>query len=56
MRNVSNERCKENQNTHFMFSNFCPEIRGVYKKNIEKYGGSRKVADGKMGARCMLDY
>ena len=29
MRNVSDERCKENQNTHFMFNNFFSENRAV---------------------------
>ena len=32
MRNVLDERCKENQNTHFMFNNFFPpENRAVYE-------------------------
>jgi len=26
MRNVSDKRCRENQNTHFMFDNFFPKI------------------------------
>jgi len=26
MRNVSDKSCKENQNTHFVFSNFFPKI------------------------------
>jgi hypothetical protein len=26
IRNVSNKRCRKNQNTHFMFRNFCPKI------------------------------
>jgi hypothetical protein len=26
MRNISNQSCTENQNTHFMFSNFSPKI------------------------------
>ena len=37
IRNVSNKNCKENQNTHFMFSNFLSENRSVYEimsKNV----------------------
>ena len=31
MRNVSNESCRENQNTDFMFSDFFPENLVVYE-------------------------
>jgi hypothetical protein len=31
MRNVSDESCRENQNTHFVFSDFFYENRGVYE-------------------------
>jgi hypothetical protein len=31
MRNVSNKRCRENRNTHFMFSDSFPENRSVYE-------------------------
>jgi hypothetical protein len=31
MRNVSNKNCRENQNAHFIFSNFFPENRAVYE-------------------------
>jgi len=31
MRTVSDERCREYQNTHFMFYNFLSEIRTVYE-------------------------
>jgi len=37
MRNVSEKRCRENQNTHFMFNNFFSENRAIYEimwKNI----------------------
>jgi hypothetical protein len=30
MRNVS-DKCRENQNTNFMFNNFFPENRAVYE-------------------------
>ena len=40
MRNVSNKSCRENQNTHFMFSNF---FRKLYRlrDNVETCGGTR---------------
>ena len=40
MRNVSDKSCGENQNTHFVFSNFflLVEIRSVYKIMCTKYG------------------
>ena len=31
MRNVSDKSCTENQNTHFVFSNFFSESRAVYE-------------------------
>jgi hypothetical protein len=36
MRNVSDKSCRENQNAHFMFSNFFSENPAVYEiwKNI----------------------
>jgi len=37
MRNVSDESCRENQNTHFMFYNFFSEYRGAYEKMRKKY-------------------
>ena len=42
MRNVSDKSCRGNQNTHFVFSDFFYENRGVYeiiwKKNIVERG------------------
>jgi hypothetical protein len=41
MRNISDKSCRENQNTHFMFSNFLPENRAVYEvtwKNMAQPG------------------
>jgi hypothetical protein len=37
MKNISDKRCRENQNTHFEFSNFVSENRAFYEimwKNI----------------------
>jgi hypothetical protein len=42
MRNVSDKNCRENQNTHFMFSSFFVENRAVYEimwENILEGGG-----------------
>jgi hypothetical protein len=44
-RNVSDECCRGNQNTHFMFSNcFFPKNNAVY--NAEKYGTAIPATDG----------
>ena len=31
MRNVSDKSCRENQKTHFMFSNFFPKNGAIYE-------------------------
>ena len=41
MRNISDKRCRENQNIHFVFNNFIFENRAVYEicgKNIVERG------------------
>ena len=46
MRNVSDKSCRENQNTHFMFSNFFFEncaIYGIKWKNILQPGRPQKM-------------
>jgi len=51
MRNVSDKICTENQNTHFVFSNFFFENRAVYEimwKNIVE------PARAQVHAYCML--
>jgi hypothetical protein len=45
MRNVSDKRCRENQNSHFMFKNFCSKNRAVCEILL-KY--SQKVTDDNM--------
>jgi hypothetical protein len=42
IKNVSDKSCKENQNTHFMFSNFLKNC-AVY--NMEKYCGAGQATD-----------
>jgi hypothetical protein len=44
VRNFSDTRCRENQNTHFMFSNFFQKLHHVWD-NVEKYGTAREVTD-----------
>ena len=44
LRNVSDKSCRENQNTHFVFSNFFFENRAVYEimwKHIVEPEGSQ---------------
>ena len=55
MRNVSNKTCRENQNTHFVFSNpFFPKMMLLWD-NVEKYFIAGQATDDSMvHARCML--
>jgi hypothetical protein len=43
MSSVSDKSCRENGNTHIMFSNFFPENRSVC--DLKKCGGARQVTD-----------
>ena len=52
MRSVLDKSCRENQNTHFVFTNFLPENRAGYN---EKFGGAREAVDDSIAARCMMD-
>jgi hypothetical protein len=54
MRIVSNKTCRENENTHFMFSIFSPENRAVI--NIMSANTVEpEAANGNMAARFLLD-
>ena len=53
MRNVSNKNCRENQNTHFILSNFSRKSRYLWD-NIEKYGAAREAADGNTAGRGLV--
>jgi len=56
MKNVSDENCRENQNTHFVFSNFFFENRAVYEIMWKKCCRAWRNTDGNMAhAHCMLD-
>jgi len=56
IRNISDKSCRENQNTHFVFSNFFFLNRAVYEimwKNIVERG--RPQHDNMAHVHCMLD-
>ena len=57
MRNVSDKSCTENQNTHFVLSNFFPPVnRTVYEIMWKKYCTAGQATDGNMAhAHCVLD-
>jgi len=44
MINVSGKCCREDQNTHFMFSTFFNKNRAIYETEAEKYGTARQAA------------
>jgi len=55
MRNVSDEHCGENQNTHFVFSNFFSKIM-PFMRYVEKYCRDRQITGANMAhAHCMPD-
>jgi hypothetical protein len=51
MRNVSDKSYKENQNTHFVFSNFFPKISPF----MRKCGAGQGTYNNMAHAHCMLD-
>jgi len=56
MREVSDKRCRENQNTNFVFSNFFLKIVPFVRKCGKKYYRVRQAADDNMAhAHCILD-
>ena len=54
IRNVSNNSCRQNQHTHFMFTDFLSGDRAVYE-NVEKYYEARENADNMAPARDILE-
>ena len=46
MRNVPDKSCRENQNTHFVFNKFFPEVRAVYEIMWKIYGRTRQATGG----------
>jgi len=54
MKNVSHKCCSENQNTHFVFSNFFSSCH--LWDNVEKYCRAGQATDDSMAhAHCILD-
>jgi hypothetical protein len=51
MRNVSDKSCRENQNTHFVFSKFFPRKSCRLWDNVEKYYRAGQVTDGNIKRR-----
>ena len=52
MRHAADKSCRENQNTHFVSSNFPPPL----PPNVGKYCRIGQATDGNMAhALCMLD-
>jgi hypothetical protein len=56
MRNVSDKSWTENQNTHFVFSNFFSLKYYCIWNSLEKYGSAIQVTDDNMAhAHCVLN-
>ena len=51
MRNVSDKKCRENQNTHFMFYDFFFRKPCRLWGNVEKYGRRRQDTDNRIKGR-----
>ena len=54
MRNISDENCTENQNTHFEFSKLFRENRAVYEIMCGKYVTAGQPIDGNVIPRMRL--
>jgi hypothetical protein len=55
MRNIWNKSCTENQNTHFVLSNFFLKNRVVYEIILKKYCTAGQATDESTAhAHCML--
>jgi len=56
MKNISEESCKENRTTHFIFNNFLYLKSCRLWDNVEKYCRAGQATDDSMEqAHCMLD-
>jgi len=54
MRNISDESCREIQNTHFVFSNFLSENCNVYEIMWKNCRAGQAIDDNMARAHCML--
>jgi hypothetical protein len=52
MRNVSDKRCEQNQDTHFMFDDFFPISQRLIN-NVEKCGRTREATNEIQGGSNM---
>jgi len=56
MRNISDKSCRENKNTHFMFSNMSYWEMCHLWSNVEKYSGAKQAPyDNRAHGHSMLD-
>jgi len=55
MRNVSDNICRENHNTYFIFSNVLSKIVPFYEKMWEHFRDWQATDDNMAHAHCMLD-
>ena len=56
MRNLSDRKCRESQNTHFTFNNFLPRKSCRLRSNVGKCCTARQATDDNTAhAHCMLD-
>jgi len=53
MRNVLDKSCRENQNTHFVFSNFFRQSCRLWG-NVEKYGRAGHATDDSIIRRMRI--
>jgi hypothetical protein len=54
MSNVSDRNCRENQSTHFVFSDFFPLKIAPFWNNAEKYGRVGQATDGNIIQRMRI--
>jgi len=59
MRNISDKRCRENQNAHFVFNKFVSKNCDFYEimwKNVVQQGGSQMdIVQERKDVICMQD-
>jgi len=59
MRNVPDKGCRGNQNTNFVFNNFCLWKTCHLRDNVEKYGSAGQATDDNIiivHVLCVLEY
>ena len=57
MRSGSDKSCRENHNTHFLFSNlFSPKKSYHWRDNVEKYSIAEQDTDGSIIRRMLFAF